>query len=167
MYRSSCTRISVKRHPELHAYLYGHSMLAHSLYNASLFRLRQNFTMKGKSSLTQNEQQVQDEILKTVEIRHTGTPGRFLSYTFMDKLMRATENPDFFAGLPMQSAQEVLKSAVRNMKAWKEAMGGYRKDPSGYLGIPKMPKYKKPGVPVTVTYTNQDCIVYHREVLPT
>ena len=163
MYRSSSTLISVKRHPELHAYLYGHSMLTHNLYNASLFRLRQNFTMKGKSSLTRNEQQVRDEIQKTAEVRHTGMPGRFLSYTFMDKLMRTTENPDFFAGLPMQSAQEVLKSAVRNMKAWKESMRGYRKDPSGYLGRPKMPKYKKLGVPVTVTYTNQDCIVYHRE----
>lgn len=163
MYRSSRTLVSGKRHPELHAYLSGHSMLARSLYNASLFRLRQNFTMKGKSSLSQNEQQVQNEIRKTVEARHTGMPGRFLSYTFLDKLMRATENPDFFAGLPMQSAQEVLKSSVRNMQSWKEAMTGYRKDPSGYLGKPKMPQYKKPGAPAVVTYTNQDCVIYRRE----
>ena len=25
-----------------------------------------------------------------------------------------------------------------------------------------MPKYKKPGIPVSLTYTNQDCIIYHR-----
>ena len=76
--------------------------------------------------------------------------------------MRAAGNPDFFAGLPMQSAQEVLKAAIRSMKSWKEACQGYRADPSAYLGKPKMPKYKKPGIPVSLTYTNQDCIIYHR-----
>lgn len=97
-----------------------------------------------------------------MEVKKLRKPGRYLTYSFLEKMMRAAGNPDFFAGLPMQSAQEVLKAAIRSMKSWKEACQGYRADPSAYLGKPKMPKYKKPGIPVSLTYTNQDCIIYHR-----
>ena len=163
MYRVSRTLVSKEKYPQLHAYFYGNAMLARNLYNAALFRLRQNFTSKGKDTLSANEQQVRDEILMTMEKRHTGKPGRFLTYNFLDGLMRATGNPDFFAGLPMQSAQEVLKAAIRDMVSWKEASAGYRKEPEKYLGEPKMPKYKKPGIPASLTYTNQDCAVRTRD----
>lgn len=162
MYRVSKTLISKKRYPELHAYFNGYALLARNLYNAALFRLRQTFTMKGKDRLSANEQQVLDEIRLTMEVKKLRKPGRYLTYSFLEKMMRAAGNPDFFAGLPMQSAQEVLKAAIRSMKSWKEACQGYRADPSAYLGKPKMPKYKKPGIPVSLTYTNQDCIIYHR-----
>lgn len=162
MYRVSKTLISKKRYPELHAYFNGYALLARNLYNAALFRLRQTFTMKGKDRLSANEQQVLDEIRLTMEVKKLRKPGRYLTYSFLEKMMRAAGNPDFFAGLPMQSAQEVLKAAIRSMKSWKEACQGYRADPSAYLGKPKMPKYKKPGIPVSLTYTNQDCVIYHR-----
>lgn len=162
MYRVSKTLISKKRYPELHAYFNGYALLARNLYNAALFRLRQTFTMKGKDRLSANEQQVLDEIRLTMEVKKLRKPGRYLTYSFLEKMMRAAGNPDFFAGLPMQSAQEVLKAAIRSMKSWKEACQGYRADPSAYLGKPKMPKYKKPGILVSLTYTNQDCIIYHR-----
>lgn len=162
MYRVSKTLISKKRYPELHAYFNGYALLARNLYNAALFRLRQTFTMKGKDRLSANEQQVLDEIRLTMEVKKLRKPGRYLTYSFLEKMMRAAGNPDFFAGLPMQSAQEVLKAAIRSMKSWKEACQGYRADPSAYLGKPKMPKYKKPGIPVSLTYTNQDGIIYHR-----
>lgn len=162
MYRVSKTLISKSRYPELHAYFNGYALLARNLYNAALFRLRQNFTMKGKERLSANEQQVLDEIQLTMKVKKLGKPGRYLSYSFLEKMVRAAGNPDFFAGLPMQSAQEVLKTAVRSMKSWKKACQGYQSDSSAYLGKPKMPKYKKPGIPVSLTYTNQDCVVYHR-----
>ena len=162
MYRVSKTLISKKRYPELHAYFNGYALLARNLYNAALFRLRQTFTMKGKDRLSANEQQVLDEIRLTMEVKKLRKPGRYLTYSFLEKMMRAAGNPDFFAGLPMQSAQEVLKAAIRSMKSWKEACQGYRDDPSAYLGKPKMPKYKKPGIPVSLTYTNQDCVIYQR-----
>lgn len=162
MYRVSKTLISKKRYPELHTYFNGYALLARNLYNAALFRLRQNFTMKGKECLSANEQQVLDEIRLAMEVKNLGKPGRYLTYSCLEKMMRTAGNPDFFAGLPMQSAQEVLKAAIRSMKSWKEACQGYRADPSAYLGKPKMPKYKKPGIPVSLTYTNQDCVIYQR-----
>ena len=51
--------------------------------------------------------------------------------------MRATGNPDFFAGLPMQTAQQVLKDAVHDFKAWLDSLKKYKKDPSNYTGKPK------------------------------
>lgn len=163
MYKVTKTLVSKKQKPGLYDYLYEHSMLARSLYNAAIFRLRQAFTLKGKEALSSNEQQVLKEFQQTAEAHHTALPGRFPSYLFIETVMRVTENPDFFSGLPMQSAQGILKTSVRNMKSWKEAMAGYRKNPSDYLGEPKMPKYKKPGVPVAVTYTNQDCVIRRRD----
>lgn len=163
MYRVTRTRISKDRYPGLFAYIQENALEARNLYNAALFRIRQNFSMKGKENLTANEQQVLDEIRLVMDACHAGKPGRFLSYPFLEKLMRITKNPDFFAGIPMQCAQGVVKAAVRDMKGWKKALDGFYKDPSKYLGKPKMPRYKKPGVPFTLSYTNQDCVIYTRE----
>ena len=74
--------------------------------------------------------------------------------------MRVTENPDFFSGLSMQTAQEVLKQAARSFKGWISALSAYKKDPSAFTGRPKMPKYMKAGVLNTVVFTNQDCVFY-------
>lgn len=108
MYRVSKTLISKRRYPELHTYFNGYALLARNLYNAALFRLRQNFTMKGKDTLSANEQQVLDEIRLAMEVKNLGKPGRYLTYSFLEKMMRTAGNPDFFAGLPMQSAQGVV-----------------------------------------------------------
>ena len=50
------------------------------------------------------------------------------SYAALDKIMRATDNPDFFAGLPMQTAQQVLKDAVHDFKAWLDSLKEYKKN---------------------------------------
>ena len=72
--------------------------------------------------------------------------------------MRITGNPDFFAGLPMQTAQAVVKQAVQDFKNWHKSLAAYKKDPSSFLGKPKMPRYKKH--PCTFTITNQDAVIY-------
>ena len=43
-----------------------------------------------------------------MKVKKLEKPGRFLTYKFLENLMRVTGNLDFFASLPMQSAQEVL-----------------------------------------------------------
>ena len=73
--------------------------------------------------------------------------------------MRATDNPDFFAGLPMQTAQQVLKDAVHDFKAWLDSLKEYKKNPSNYTGKPKMPGYCK-SIRKTFTVTNQDAVIY-------
>jgi len=157
-YCVSQTNVSEKRKSELTAYFDKLSFLSERLYNAALFRLRQQFTMKGKSSLSANEREVHDEIEKTISVYGCGRPGCVLSYTFLEKLMRATGNPDFFSGLPMQSAQQTLKLACRAMKGWLEALRSYRADPSQFTGKPGMPGYRKNGH-MLIMFTNQDCVI--------
>ena len=70
-----------------------------------------------------------------------------------------TDNPDFLAGLPMQSAQNVLKQAVQDFKDWLKALSDYKKHPEKYLGRPRMPRYKRSGV-TTFTLSNQDAVLY-------
>lgn len=157
------TLLKEQENSELYDYAYGCMVLSRRLYNAALFRLRQNFTARKKDVLTANEKQVMDEIMLTVQSSNMKAPKAVVSYQFLEKLMRVKENPDFFSGLPMQTAQEVLKQAVRSFKGWISALREYKKDPSGFTGRPKMPKYMKPDKLSTVVFTNQDCVLYIKE----
>ena len=85
--------------------------------------------------------------------------GRVLSYRALDAVMRANNNPDFFAGLPMQTAQRVLKEAVTVFRAWLSSLKEYRRAPERYTGKPCMPKYLK-GDRHTFYITNQDAVLY-------
>lgn len=67
--------------------------------------------------------------------------------------------PGFFAGLPMQCAQNVLKQVCGDFKNWMASCRQYKKDTSGYLGRPKMPHYKRKKSLSSFTFTNQDCYV--------
>ena len=73
--------------------------------------------------------------------------------------MRVTENPDFFAGLPMQTAQAIVKQSVTDFNNWLKSLKAYAKHPEDFLGRPKMPHYKKDSL-TTVTVTNQDAVLY-------
>lgn len=151
------------KNKEIYGYTYTCMEQSRRLYNAALFRLRQNFTARGKDILSANEKQVMDEIKLTDEKAKTGMPKTLISYHFLEKMMRMTQNPDFFSGLPMQSAQGVPKQAVRDFKSWLSAMREYKKDPSRFLGCPKMPGYRKPGNLPTIAFTNQDCVLYTQD----
>lgn len=130
MYRVARTIVKQNKHPELHRYLVENGVLATSLYNASLFRIRQNFTMHGKDVLHPLEQEVREEIQRTIAEKHLGAPKRCMSYLFLEKLMRTTGNPDYFSKLPAHVAQHVLKQACADFKNWRKACRSYKKDPS-------------------------------------
>ena len=163
MYRVSRTVVKQTEYPELTALFIKCGVLSTNLYNAGLFRVRQNFTMHGKETLQPLEQEVKREIERTVQEKHLGNPGRCLPYLFLEKLMRVTKNPDFFAGLPMQTAQSVLRQACTDFKSWLASCRQYKKDPSGYLGCPRMPHYKKKGSLSSFVFTNQDCRVLGKD----
>ena len=155
-------RIIVSKHDEdLFTYFHGEGALAEPLYNAALFRIRQIFCGWDKKPEERYdlEKQVFAEVDKLHEVYPNVRVRRVISYTALEKLMRVTENPDFFAGLPMQTAQEVLKLAVRDFKSWLKALKDYKQNPGKYLGRPKMPKYKTAPV-IGFTFTNQDCVLY-------
>ena len=73
--------------------------------------------------------------------------------------MRATHNPDYFAGLPMQTAENIIQQAVQDFKNWLSALKDYKANPSKYTGKPKMPGYCK-SEHKTFSVTNQDAVIY-------
>lgn len=44
---------------------------------------------------------------------------------------RVTENPDFFAGLPMQTAQAIVKQAVTDFNNWLKSLKAYAETSRG------------------------------------
>jgi len=159
MYIVSQIVISENRIPWAYEYLENYARLSKNLYNAALFRIRQIFTGYDKQVRTENER----EVFMCVELLEKQYPSihvsRVISYGHLEKLMRVEHNPDFFSGLPMQTAQHVIKQAVSDFKNWLKALNDYRISPSKYLGKPKMPCYKKSEV-CTFTLTNQDACFY-------
>ena len=150
MYRIDRTHI--KKDDALYPYLLDCSNKARCLYNATLFRIRQNYTSYDKNHLTANEQQVFDELtLLKLEGKH-----RVLNYYTLEKLMRITQNPDFFAGLSMQTAQNVIKQAAGDFTNWLTTLTDYKKNPGKYKAMPRMPHYKRPDSLCDFKFTNQD-----------
>lgn len=45
--------------------------------------------------------------------------------------------------LPAQTSQQIIKLLFKNVKSWQKARKEYSKNPERFLGIPKLPKYKK------------------------
>ena len=153
--------VSEDNFKEIFSFADRYSKLAKALYNAALFRIRQVFTGWDKvENRTPLEQSVFDEIQCTKETYGKFSCRRVLSYPSLDKILRATKNPDFFAGLPMQTAQSIVRQAVTDFKAWLEALKSYKKNPSSCTGKPRMPKYCKTDRK-TFKVTNQDAALYH------
>lgn len=132
-------RIIVKKNHPLYGYLDENAKRAKALYNASLFRLRNHFTARGKTVLTANEQFVEDEIASFAK----QTPGSIISAFCMLGIMVKSGNPDYYSGLPSQTAQHVVMQACEDFKNWIKALKKWKKDPSSFTGMPKIPHYEK------------------------
>ena len=106
------------------------------------------------------EQSVFDELQCTQKAYKGFSYRRVLSYPALDKILRATMNPDFFAGLPMQTAQSIVRQAVTDFKAWLAALRAYENDSSSFTGKPRMPRYCKVDRK-TFKVSNQDAALYY------
>ena len=133
------------------------------LYNAALFRVRNIFTGYDKEHRTENEVEVFQEVALLQRSYPNMHVRRVISYTHLEKMMRVTENPDFFSGLPRQTAQQMVKQSVTDFKNWLASLREYKKHPEKYLGKPKMPRYKKSDL-TTVIITNQDAVLYRDDI---
>ena len=159
MYLADTTVVSGTKYPEICGKMEQDLRLSKNLYNAALFRIRQVFTGWDKEERTENEK----EVFKEIQVMQAAYPSvkvrRVLTYRALDAIMRANRNPDFFAGLPMQTAQRVLKEAVTVFRAWLSSLREFRRVPESYTGKPRMPKYLK-GDRHTYYITNQDAVLY-------
>ena len=116
------------------------------LYNAALFRIRNIFTGYEKEHRTDNEEDIFCEVHALQDVHPQIHVRKVISYNHLEKLMRVTENPDFFIGLPMQTAQAMVKQAVTDFKNWLASLREYKKQDLA-----------------TVIITNQDAVLYPSE----
>ena len=152
-------KIHQQKTDSLYRYCEGFGLLAKPLYNAALFRIRQVFTGWDKEARTDNEKEVFAEVYQLEKAYPSIRVQRVIRYSHLEKLLRVNRNPDFFAGLPMQTAQWVVKQAVQDFRNWLKALREYQKNPGKFPGKPKMPGYKKSET-CTFTITNQDAVLY-------
>jgi putative transposase len=52
-------------------------------------------------------------------------------------------NEENYRALPIQTSQQIIKLLFKNIKSWQKSRKEYEKNPSKFLGKPKLPKYKK------------------------
>lgn len=65
----------------------------------------------------------------------------------------AEYNDENYKSLPAQTSQQIIKLLFKNIKSWQRARKEYEKNPSKFLGRPKLPRYKKETS--IVVFTNQ------------
>ena len=157
--------IRQNRYPDLYAYLDEMSRKSKLLRNAALFRIRNNFTAHGKDSLTDHEQEVQDELqVMYAAYPKAGRVKAVLSYYALDKLMRATSNPDFFSGLPKHAVQHTLMQACTDFQNWLKALRDWKYHPEKYLGKPRMPGYVKSDLG-QIIFANDECRIRNGQLM--
>lgn len=69
----------------------------------------------------------------------------------------AEYNQEDYRNLPAQTAQQVIKLVFKNFKSWIAAKKEYVKNPSNFLGKPKLPSFKTGKKQNVVIFTNQQC----------
>ena len=151
--------ISDKNFKQIFGFAETNSALAKNLYNAALFRIRQVLTGWDKAERSDNEKEVFKEIEITKETYKNFSYRKVLKYNALEKILRANKNPDFFSGLPMQTAQAVVRQAADDFQNWLKALKAYKENPSSFTGKPRMPKYCKSDRK-TFVVTNQDAVLY-------
>lgn len=140
--------------------------LSNNLYNETLFVIRQLFTglNKDKKDMSDLESTTIDNVLEVLKSYNKklilDKDHRLVGYNFMDFYFKKTNNENYNSSLPKQSAQHVIKDACNSFKGWFRALKSYKRDPSKFIGKPKMPKYRKSGSVYIVKLTNQDAVLY-------
>ena len=99
-----------------------------SLYNRTLYILRQAFT--GKHD---NIPEYTDLIKKE----------KFISKFDLISRMLCLNDSDFRALLKAQEAAQTVKKCVESFSTWFKALKAYKKNPQKFTGKPRMPRYKK------------------------
>ena len=171
MYRTM--KIMVRSSDDLYPYLDEIAHLTNNLYNAAMFRIRQVFTgiekLSAQQPITSNEQEVLQEIQDTLPLMGAAyqmpSKGKtFLSYRFLDCLLKRSKNPDYTAErLPRQCAQQTLKQATKDMKSFFKLLQLYKKDPGALTGRPRIPGYKNKGGGCAFNMTNQETQILYLE----
>jgi putative transposase len=77
----------------------------------------------------------------------------FINYYDLQEILK---KQNAYTSLPAQTSQQILRLVIKNWKSYWKAFKAHQKDPSKFLGSPKMPKYKKKDGESIAIFTNQN-----------
>lgn len=77
----------------------------------------------------------------------------FINYYDLQEILK---RHNAYTSLPAQTSQQILRLVMKNWKSYWKAFKEYQKDPTKYLGRPKMPNYKIKNGESIVIFTNQN-----------
>ena len=111
----------------------------------------------------------QEEIFNLVEYYTKDTKyypkGDWLSYNTLDYIFKTIKHKDYIS-LPSHSNQWIMKSLINgSYKSFFESLKSYKKNPSSFLGKPKLPKYKKKNSKNILYFTNITCKIKDNKYL--
>lgn len=110
--------------------------LSKNLYNKANYSIRQSFINTGK------------------------LPSEFEITTKF-----ASRNNVDYRALPSQTSQQIIKLLYKNWKSFFASVKEYKKNPSKFLGKPKLPKYKDKDGQNILVFTNQQCRLKEGKIL--
>ena len=156
MYRT--VSFEIKKNTELYAYLEELCANSKKLYNTTNFYIRQVMTgiQKEDADRQPNEKEVLSKIKeflplvnKIKENRNSQTryemPTKdkwMITYNLLDGIFKLSDNEDY-RNLPAQVNQQVMKQCFSDWKSYLKSLKEYKKNPSKFLGKPKLPNYKE------------------------
>src|SRR5699024_6398250 len=86
-----------------------------------------------------------------------------VSYNFLDAIFKQIEQPDY-KSLPVQNSQGVMRNVFDNWKSFFASLKDNNKNPSKYLGRPKIPNDIK-NTEIITTVSNKDYIIKDNKFL--
>lgn len=165
MYKTVCI-ILKNKDVELRNYCSSQCKNAKLLKNTITYRLRQLFFawQKDYINLSEHEKEVLNEFTTTYDkYSSIGKDHMFPTYNQFERMLRNTNNPDFFNGLPAHSSQYLIKNGLQDFKSYFNALKKYRENPSKFTNKPKLPKYAKSDE-VTFSSSNQECKIINGQL---
>ena len=156
MYRT--VSFEVKKNTELYDYLEELCANSKKLYNTTNFYIRQVMTGIQKDDVDRqpNEKEVLSiiktylpKVNKIKENRKSQTRYKMptkekwmLTYNLLDGIFKLSDNEDY-RSLPAQVNQQIMKHCFSDWKSYLKSLKEYKKNPSKFLGKPKLPNYKE------------------------
>lgn len=132
----------VKKGHSFYDWAMGECLLSRNLYNRVLYIYRQAFT-----GHHENIEEYRDLIKNE----------RFVKKFDVVTRMRALKDNDFISMMKVHCAEHIIAQVDTIWNSWFKALKDYKKNPSGYTGRPKIPKYKKgDGVTNILVYDKGD-----------
>lgn len=117
--------------------------------NNKYYNLLDEFCFKSKNLYNYTNYIIRQEFVNN---------GNWIRYDELDKIVKNKENDFDYRNMPLgSSAQQCLKLLDKNWKSFFASIKDYNKNPSKYLGRPKLPKYKLKNSRNILILTNQNC----------